>query len=98
MKRVLIPLGLAFHLSIEALMPVRFFVFLCAAGYCLFMSEAPLAAALARTRRIAHPAVWLAGLVALAVALQAPAYNVSVIGASCACGMASEPRMVAYCW
>jgi len=79
--RVLIPIGLSFHLGIEALMPVRFFLFVCAAGYVLFLDAGVLSKLLERGRRIAHPALWLVALVGIAVALEAPVYGVSTRGA-----------------
>jgi hypothetical protein len=79
--RVLIPIGLAFHLGIEALMPVRFFLFVCAAGYVLFMDATVLGGLVSRARRIAHPVSWLVAIVGIAVALEKPIYGVATTGA-----------------
>jgi hypothetical protein len=84
-RRLLIPLGLVFHLVIEVFMPVRFFFWMCAAGYVLFVDVPALEALVARARTLARPWVWLAGSVCSAVLLESPVYGVApggVIGVS----------------
>jgi hypothetical protein len=89
-RRVLIPLGIALHVGIEVLMPVRFFSFLCIASYVLFAQAETVEAWLVRARRIAHPALWLPALVVAIVLLESPWYGISRSGSAIvACSIAA---------
>lgn len=87
-RAVVVPLGIVFHLVVEALMPVRFFSFLCMAGYALFTEAETLERWTSRARSLVHPVVGLLAAVCVLGMLESFWYGVAPVSAAIvACSM-----------